>query len=223
MATVKITATLIDAIGAGVRRSFEPRVLAVRDKIVNSDIYTRAFRAVYEPWIPTLDKLPNGLRDAHAPSEVNIIVKLDKPPISERLYGDVKVNFPYTLTKNAGFYRGTLLDPTHFRWQIRKPDNASPTQMAIYNEYHKLTEALTEVYEQRHSVMTTIDKLMQSQSTLNAAVKLWKPLLSFVPQEYIDRLERKAAPRAKKVECEALDISDLNAAASIVIANKLGV
>jgi hypothetical protein len=109
----------------------------------------------------------------------------------------------------TGFNKSYSRNEFHYmdsRWDWLKPE---------FKEYNRKIFEATNKQEQ---FLTSVNRLMETYTTLAPALKAWRPLWDLLPDEAKER--HKTIKERKVVKAEELDI-DLNAMTSAVTLSKL--
>lgn len=103
-------------------------------------------------------------------------------------------------------YTNSKFDYTDSRWDWLKPE---------FKEYNR---KVFEAVNKQETFLSSVNKLMETYTTLAPALKAWRPLWDLLPEEAKDR--HKTVKERKVVKAEELDL-DLNAMTSAVALSKI--
>mgnify|MGYP005726487817 CR=1 FL=1 len=103
-------------------------------------------------------------------------------------------------------YSSSKFDYEDSRWDWLKPE---------FKEYNR---KVFEAINKQEKFMSSVNKLMDTYTTLAPALKAWRPLWDLLPDEAKDR--HKTVKERKVVKAEELDL-DLNAMTSAVALSKI--
>ena len=103
-------------------------------------------------------------------------------------------------------YTNSKFDYTDSRWDWLKPE---------FKEYNR---KVFEAVNKQETFLSSVNKLMETYTTLAPALKAWRPLWDLLPDEAKDR--HKTVKERKVVKAEELDL-DLNAMTSAVALSKI--
>jgi hypothetical protein len=115
-------------------------------------------------------------------------------------------NFDSAPTGFKSSYSSGKFDYDDTRWDWLKPE---------FKEYNRQVFVQTEKMEK---FLTSVNRLMDTYTTLAPALKAWRPLWDLLPEEAKER--HKTVKERKVVKAEELDL-DLNAMTSAVALNKI--
>ncbi|QDP53671.1 MAG: hypothetical protein Unbinned5406contig1000_17 [Prokaryotic dsDNA virus sp.] len=133
-----------------------------------------------------------------------------------QLQGSVRLSFSTPMpwvdsfdSAPTGFsksYSKNEFDYNDSRWDWLKPE---------FKEYNR---KVFEATNKQESFLSSVNKLMETYTTLAPALKAWRPLWDLLPDEAKDR--HKTVKERKVVKAEELDL-DLNAMTSAVTLSKI--
>ena len=103
-------------------------------------------------------------------------------------------------------YSSSKFDYDDERWDWLKPE---------IKEYNR---KVFEAVNKQETFLSSVNKLMETYTTLAPALKAWRPLWDLLPDEAKDR--HKTVKERKVVKAEELDL-DLNAMTSAVALSKI--
>ena len=103
-------------------------------------------------------------------------------------------------------YSSSKFDFSDARWDWLKPE---------FKEYNR---KVFEAINKQETFLSSVNKLMETYTTLAPALKAWRPLWDLLPDEAKDR--HKTVKERKVVKAEELDL-DLNAMTSAVALSKI--
>tara|TARA_Y100000114_G_scaffold142209_1_gene148614 strand:+ start:9790 stop:10470 length:681 start_codon:yes stop_codon:yes gene_type:complete len=103
-------------------------------------------------------------------------------------------------------YTNSKFDYTDSRWDWLKPE---------FKEYNR---KVFEAVNKQETFLSSVNKLMETYTTLAPALKAWRPLWDLLPEEAKDR--HKTVKERKVIKAEELDL-DLNAMTSAVALSKI--
>ena len=103
-------------------------------------------------------------------------------------------------------YTNSKFDYTDSRWDWLKPE---------FKEYNR---KVFEAVNKQETFLSSVNKLMETYTTLAPALKAWRPLWDLLPEEAKDR--HKTVKERKVTKAEELDL-DLNAMTSAVALSKI--
>ena len=103
-------------------------------------------------------------------------------------------------------YSSGKFDYDDARWDWLKPE---------FKEYNR---KVFEAVNKQESFLSSVNKLMETYTTLAPALKAWRPLWDLLPEEAKDR--HKTVKERKVIKAEELDL-DLNAMTSAVALSKI--
>ena len=85
-------------------------------------------------------------------------------------------------------------------------------------EFKEYNRKVFEAVNKQETFLSSVNKLMETYTTLAPALKAWRPLWDLLPEEAKDR--HKTVKERKVVKAEELDL-DLNAMTSAVALSKI--
>lgn len=100
--------------------------------------------------------------------------------------------------------------------------------LSVINEHIQKAKQRTEITDRWKKIENQVNQFLENCKSLNEAIKLWPDLKLYIPAEYIERLERKAA-KAEKVQSNAaavlagINTEEIQAAAVIARISGAGV
>jgi len=115
-------------------------------------------------------------------------------------------NTPVNIMGYKMNWRNGTADYNDSRWDWLKP------------EFKEYTRKIFEANNKHQTFLESVNRLMETYTTLAPALKAWRPLWDLLPEDAKER--HKAVKERKVVKAEELDL-DLNAMTSAVALNKL--
>jgi hypothetical protein len=117
------------------------------------------------------------------------------------------------------------LPPTFTRWDTIKvnADKASPMVDSWLTKQYSEKQNRSEVHLKFDNIKVQLTKFLESHASLNTAIKEMPELEMYVPQEYLDKLNKKAVrPQAKKKESSIEELNiDVNALTQIAVGHRI--
>ena len=224
MATVRFSDTLKGEIRNKAKAMFQDKIKQAKDNVP-----AHWADKVYECFFPAdvrqkMASLPDYVLRKQEVIEVNGWVNAPEDVWQTGAYqhqtwmleGSIRLSFSKPMPWVANFeqadygfkssYSTGKFDYDDARWDWLKPE---------FKEYNR---KVFEAINKQESFLSSVNKLMETYTTLAPALKAWRPLWDLLPEEAKDR--HKTVKERKVIKAEELDL-DLNAMTSAVALSKI--
>ena len=224
MATVRFSDTLKGEIRNKAKAMFQDKIKQAKDNVP-----AHWADKVYECFFPAdvrqkMASLPDYVLRKQEVIEVNGWVNAPEDVWQTGAYqhqtwmleGSIRLSFSKPMPWVANFeqadngfkssYSTGKFDYDDARWDWLKPE---------FKEYNR---KVFEAVNKQETFLSSVNKLMETYTTLAPALKAWRPLWDLLPEEAKDR--HKTVKERKVVKAEELDL-DLNAMTSAVALSKI--
>lgn len=219
MATVRITDSLMDDIGARASRVFDDDEPKITDYLsVENDTADAVYDKVFGGYKHHMEALPEKF---FMMAESIDVVSAGEYRVNATLAFSQPKRVPYDYECD----RSTVLRGYHTNQYVRRVyARFNPGAMPeLERKAREFNEKLSTHMEERKAFVRSVKTLLGKYSTLNPALKEWPPLWDLLPEEVKERhrrvVERKSS-KPKPIDDTELDM-DLNKMTSKVVAAKV--
>lgn len=170
----------------------------------------KAYRIMFQHELPMIEQAPDHWFKHRTEIEITGLVSEDFRALQLKLTSPVR--WPDTVVENE------FIEPGQYGMSVRiKPHPAWDGLIAAYRVYREAFEA---AHKKRHVYITSVERIIDSYSTLAPALKAWPPLWDLLPRSAQDEHHRVDAPRKREEKEINVDFDTLT---SISTAAKFGV
>jgi hypothetical protein len=169
----------------------------------------KAYRIMFQHELPMIEQAPDNWFKHKTEIEIRGLVSEDFRALQLKLTSPVR--WPDTVVENE------FIEPTHYSSVRLKPHPAWDGLIAAYRVYR---EAFDAAHKKRHVYVTSVERIIDSYSTLAPALKAWPPLWDLLPLTAQNEHYRVDAPRKREEKEISVDFDTLT---SISTAAKFGV
>ena len=169
----------------------------------------KVYRIMFQQELPMIEQAPDHWFKHKIEIEIRGLVSEDFRALQLKLTSPVR--WPETVVENE------FIEPAHYSSVRIKPHPAWDGLRAAYVTYR---EAFDAAHKKRHVYVTSVQRIIDSYSTLAPALKAWPPLWDLLPRSAQDEHHRVDAPRKREEKEISVDFDTLT---SISTAAKFGV
>jgi hypothetical protein len=169
----------------------------------------KVYRIMFQQELPMIEQAPDHWFKHKIEIEIRGLVSEDFRALQLKLTSPVR--WPETVVENE------FIEPAHYSSVRIKPHPAWDGLRAAYVTYR---EAFDAAHKKRHVYVTSVQRIIDSYSTLAPALKAWPPLWDLLPRSAQDEHHRVDAPRKREEKEISVDFDTLT---TISTAAKFGI
>jgi hypothetical protein len=170
----------------------------------------KVYKIMFQHELPMIEQAPDNWFKHRTEIEIRGLVPEDFRALQLKLTSPVR--WPDTVVENE------FIEPGQYGMSVRvKPHPAWDGLRAAYVTYR---EAFDAAHKKRHVYVTSVERIIDSYSTLAPALKAWPPLWDLLPRSAQDEHHRVDAPRKREEKEISVDFDTLT---TISTAAKFGI